>query len=82
MILIAQIILTVVAWNKGWKWHSLAPMAIAFFTGFMVGFSGGEIGQAAFIIDLMALVALIVMSTNKPKQKNNDNKIDTRHGSL
>ena len=65
-----QIILTIVAWYRGWKWYSLLPMACAFVIGFFIGLSGGQdVKSAALIADGLAVVALIVMCVVKPKTK-------------
>ena len=65
MMLIVQIILTIVAWNKGWKAYSLIPVGAAFFVGFVIGASGGEIGPTAMAVDALSILALIIMIFNK-----------------
>ena len=69
MILIAEIILTVFVWRKGWKWLSLIPVGIAMLVGFLLGLSGvTELGNFA-IFDVLAVVALIIMLLNKPNNQ-------------
>jgi len=43
MFLIAQVILTIVAWIRGWKGYALIPLAIAV----TIGFGGGYILAAS-----------------------------------
>jgi len=75
MLLIVEIILTIVAWRKGWKWLSLIPLGIAVIIGFGLGASGNytmdELGSFVWI-DIAAIVALIVMIA-KPKQEKIEN---------
>jgi hypothetical protein len=66
--LILEIILTIVAWNKGWRWLSLIPLATAFFIGVCIGLSGGTVDMNVIFIDILAVVALIIMSFTKPKE--------------
>jgi uncharacterized membrane protein YfcA len=79
MLLILEIILTIVAWRKGWRWNSLIPvvsaMVIGFLFGIGIGLSGINVDDAkgfAIIIDILATVALIVMCIKKPKQIKSD----------
>jgi len=74
MILIIEIVLTVFAWRKGWKWLALLPvgiaMLIAFIAGYMVGLSGGnvsEVSNNAIVLDISAIIALIIMLIKAPK---------------
>ena len=80
MLLILEIILTIVAWNRGWKWFALIPVGITFCIGFMagliVGSTGGSVADISWVtvLDIMAVIALIVMiarkkETEKPKIK-------------
>jgi uncharacterized membrane protein YfcA len=71
--LIIEIILTIFAWRKGWKWLSLIPLGAALLLGLLMGFfvgaSGGDLNAAkglAIFLDLLAIVALIVMVSKKP----------------
>lgn len=67
MLLILEIILTVQAWKKGWKWRALLPVAItmgaAFITGYVTAASGNAIENPfAFIIfDILLIITQIVM---------------------
>lgn len=80
--LIIEIILTVFAWRKGWKWLALLPVGIAlligFIIGFSVGFSGGDVstlGNGVIFIDVMAIIALIIMIVKGPKTLEQKEKI-------
>ena len=75
--LLIEIILTIVAWSRGWKWLALLPLGIVLLLGFIIGFgigaSGGNvsnIGGGVIILDILAIVALVIMSIIKPKNKN------------
>lgn len=71
--LIFQIILTVIAWNRGWKWLSLIPLGVMLFLGFMIGLIGGSQGYTpddmswTIVLDLIGFVVLIIMASVKPK---------------
>lgn len=65
MLLLAQIILTIIVWKKGWKWLSLIPVGVCLLIGLLIGLSGGESISGIFI-DIISIIALIVMWT-KPK---------------
>lgn len=72
--LIIEIILTVFAWRKGWRWVALLPIAIALliglFMGFGIGASGGNVEGAmgmGIILDILAVIALIIMIVKGPK---------------
>ena len=75
MILIAEIILTIVAWQKGWRGWALLPMAIvlslAFVMGLAVGAAGGSKGDVivpCLILDAMGILALVVMTARAPNK--------------
>lgn len=81
MLLIIEIILTIVAWRKGWRYKSLIPMGsalvIGFLLGFGVGLSGGSLASVsglAITLDVLAVIALIVLCVVKPKQIVSDEK--------
>ncbi len=63
--LLIQIILTVVAWNKGYKAMALLPVGITLFIGFMIGFANPGITDAELMsyvwIDALAVFILIAM---------------------
>lgn len=74
--LLIEIILTIFVWRKGWRWISLLPIGIALFIalfmGFGIGVSNGDVNEAiglGFILDVLAIIALIIMLTVKPKLK-------------
>lgn len=76
MFLIAEILLTIFAWRRGWRWLALLPvgivLAIGFFIGVGIGASGGSINDIKggyVIFDILAIIALIVMVSVKPKSK-------------
>jgi uncharacterized membrane protein YfcA len=73
---IAEILLTIFAWRKGWKWSSLLPMGIGLITGvsigFLVGANGGDensVRGIGFLIDLLVIGVLIYMISKGPKTK-------------
>lgn len=70
--LIIEIILTVFAWRKGWKWTSLIPIGTAFLIGLMFGLSGGvdTSTPGVIFIDILAIIALILMVVYPPKSDN------------
>lgn len=81
--LILEIILTIIAWRKGWKWLSLVPMAmpiiIGFFTGVGIGLSGGSVDEIPgfmIIFDIIAVIALIIMCFKSPKSKSNETSLN------
>lgn len=76
MLVLAEIILTILAWRKGWRWWALIPVAIPFCIGFVMGIGiasqGGsisDIGGWTIIFDVLAITALIVLVSVKPKSK-------------
>jgi len=72
MLLIAEIVLTVLVWQKGWKWLSLIPVISALLIGLMFGIVGGSLIVSPWIIliDVLAVIALIVMLNITPKKNN------------
>ena len=67
--IILQIILTIIAWHRGWKWYSLLPVGLAFGIGFIAGASlgvNGSIEELSWIrLDIAAIIALIFMAIIK-----------------
>lgn len=68
MLLIVEIILTVVAWRKGWRWWALLPVGVAqivaFVSGFVIAASGGDVEKSIgffLIYDLLLIIAQVVM---------------------
>lgn len=74
-----ELILTIVAWIRGWKWRALIPVGSVLVVGFLVGFgagmAGGNVDLSGFVfLDIAAIIALIVMSIVKPKSKEKEIK--------
>jgi len=76
--LIIEIVLTILAWNRGWKWLALLPVGIALAIGFCMGLgigaSGGSVSDVqgiAVVFDIIAIIALIIMCVKgkKPKEE-------------
>jgi hypothetical protein len=70
--LFLEIILTVTAWNRGYKAWALIPLACALFIGLMIGASDPELAESddwlSYIwIDVLAIVALGLMIANARK---------------
>lgn len=83
--LIIEIILTIFAWRKGWKWLSLIPVGAALLLGLLIGFSVGSSGGSvesvngfAFFLDLLVIIALIVMNVKDPKTKSEELTTDEK----
>lgn len=75
MLLLIEIILTIFAWRKGWKWRALLPLGICLCLGFMIGVTIGALGgnvesvDGIVILDIIAVIALIIMTATSPKSK-------------
>jgi hypothetical protein len=72
---IIEIILVIFAWQKGWKWYSLIPVAIAYSIAALLGAALGAAGAAnvigsapvvffILIMELCAIGVLIYMVTH------------------
>jgi hypothetical protein len=62
--LIFEIILTCIAWRRGWRWRALIPPACVFAIGFAIGASGGGDGDGALgAIVVVSIAELIVLGT-------------------
>ncbi len=79
---IIEIVLTIFAWRKGWKWYSLLPLGsvilIGLLIGFSVGISGGNFSYIKIfgpILDIIAIIILIILNIKGPKINNEINKI-------
>ena len=66
--LIIEIVLTIAAWRKGWRWYALIPLAITGSIGFSAGFVIGAFGGTVMgflpyfiLLDLACIAVLIVM---------------------
>lgn len=75
---ILQIILSIVAWNRGWKWLALIPILVALPLGFLIGYIGGSMGYTpeemswAIVLDIIVFIILIYMCI-KPYKPNETN---------
>jgi hypothetical protein len=68
--IIIEIILTIFAWIKGWKWYSLIPVGAAVLIGILVGLTSSYVDiYSLWWIDFMAIIALIIMVIVPPKKK-------------
>ena len=74
MLLLAEIILTIVAWRKGWRIRALLPLGIVGGIGMLWGVgisaSGGEVGSVIglfLLLDLICIGALVRMAIYAPK---------------
>ena len=63
---ILEIILTIIAWNRGWNWKALIPMLSAFGIGFIAGAINPQIGIEIIVVDVFAVIALVVMVSTRP----------------
>ena len=77
MLIIVEIILTIAAWRKGWRWLALLPLSGVLGIAFLIGFLAGAVGSEqdliipCLLLDLSGLIALIVMTAQKPKKLHN-----------
>ena len=83
LMLIIQIVMTAVAWKKGWGPKALLPMVIglglAFIIGFTAGLSGGsprDIAAPLVLVDLGMLISLIVMVSRKPATSGSTKEVE------
>ena len=70
MILVAQLVLTVQAWRKGWKGWALLPMGVALLLGLLLGVVTDDVERLVIpglIGDLLSLGALIALSGRGPQ---------------
>ena len=65
MLLITEIILTIVAWKRGWKWWTLLIWAIALITAFIVSMARHV--ESGFVADIILVAGLLVMSIKARK---------------
>jgi len=89
MLLIAEILLTIAAWQKGWKAWALLPMTILFALGFLIGLvidpgSTCEEDLMAFglILDLGNIGVLITMTARPPKRGHDGKPVELPTGSV
>lgn len=75
MLMVLEIILTILAWRKGWRWKALIPVAIAagiaFFGGVAIATSGGTaVNNGIFIIiDILLVITQAVLVSKAPRQE-------------
>lgn len=74
--LIIEIILTIIAWSRGWKAKSLIPLGCVVGIGFLIGlimgssgYSQQDIANAGWIIvfDIIGMLVLVGMIFIQPK---------------
>ena len=70
---ILQIVLTVVAWVKGWQWKALLPVVVGFASGFVVPAVVSPDTEAfstvALVINFAVVAVLVYMIVKPPKLK-------------
>jgi hypothetical protein len=66
MLLILELVLTVVAWRKGWRALALLPLAIGVPVGVFVTTQANSL-VPAFIADVLITITLIAMSAKGRK---------------
>ena len=69
---ILEIVLTVIAWRRGWGARALIPVGVAVAGGFLIGIgaaaSGGTIEQVmgpAILLELVCFVALVCLAVTR-----------------
>ena len=79
MWIIIEVVATVMAWRKGWRWRALLPGGLSVVLGFTIGIvvtaSGGNIDDyigLCAIFDLLALGVLVFMNCRTPKHVHED----------
>lgn len=76
--IILQILLTIWAWRKGWKWYSLIPICIAIIIGIIVAMANvpeinGKEWIITFLGDILIVITLmnmIIFAKNKFSKEN------------
>jgi len=72
---VAEFILIIIAWRRGWRWLSFLPLIIGIFLMILIDYLiktyGGSamitgVGSYSAIFDIAAILALIVMCIKKP----------------
>ena len=76
ILLLIQIVLTVIAWRKGWKWYSLIPLLGAIFIGLIIGISvgsnGGSVNNVQGLTIFLDIVTTIILAILCVKSPNNE----------
>ena len=73
--LIVEIVLTIIAWNRGWRWYALLPCGVVVVIGFLIGIgigvSGGSTDNlgAAIPLEIIAILILLFMCFRKKEVK-------------
>jgi len=78
MLLFLEIILTIVAWNRGWKAQALIPVAVIFVIGMIIDvLSGGnsDVIQSAILFDILGTIILLVMAIKGKKTVDNKDSV-------
>ena len=74
MLLIVELILTGLAFSKGWRWQALMPLGSGLVAGFSLGrimgpVAGSSLGTLliGLLIDIAVIVVLVGMVVGRPK---------------
>jgi len=73
--IIIQIVLCIIAWNRGWKGRALIPLGIgiafALIVGIATGASGGNANDLGWLVifDVIVDIILLIMCFIPPKTK-------------
>jgi uncharacterized integral membrane protein len=74
MITVLEIILTISAWKRGWRWRALLPLALGCVAAFLVGAAAGANGGSvedvlpiAVLLELAVVGSLIAMVARSPR---------------
>jgi uncharacterized membrane protein len=76
---IGIIILTIFAWNRGWKWRSLIPLVVLLICEFLIGLLfnilNGSLDTALLVGKILeAIIFIILLSMCRMKYANNNYK--------
>lgn len=71
--LLIEIILTIIAFNRGWRWYSVLPGVGGFCLGFGIGFCIGFLDLDAsginfIFLDVIVVIILLYMCIVPPKK--------------
>jgi len=76
MLLVVEIILTVTAWRRGWRWQALLPMAATLFVSLVAGLAIAAAGGIhdgfpwpLVLLDFGCVTALGVMVKKAPRRR-------------
>jgi hypothetical protein len=62
MLLVLEVVLTVMAWRKGWGAIALLPLALAVVIDLLVFIAAPEVGPFLLIGDVICVIVLAVMA--------------------